>query len=66
MSKTKQIDEEFSDEEAASRRDEITKALIKMPPQPHAPKVKKHSKRELHGAAKAGHKPPNVTGKTKK
>jgi len=42
MRKPKHADEEYSDEEAARRRDEITKALIRMPPQPHSAKKAKY------------------------
>jgi hypothetical protein len=44
MRKSKQSSEEYSDEEAARRRDEITKALIKMPPKLHAPSKAKKRK----------------------
>ncbi|HLZ67480.1 MAG TPA: hypothetical protein VKQ29_14695 [Aliidongia sp.] len=37
---TKSTDEQYSDEEATRRRDEIIKRMINTPPKPHAPKSK--------------------------
>jgi hypothetical protein len=41
---------DFSDEEAARRRDELAKRILKMPPQPRKPSPSKAAKRK--GAAK--------------
>jgi hypothetical protein len=45
MKKRQKIEEDYDVEEAARRRDEITKALIKMPPKPHSKAKAKSSKR---------------------
>jgi hypothetical protein len=42
---TKQADEQYSDEEAARRRDELAKRILKMPPQPRKPHPSKAAKK---------------------
>jgi hypothetical protein len=48
VKKHQKIEEDYDAEEAARRRDEITKALIKMSPKPHTTAKAKRSKHASH------------------
>ena len=51
------LPDQFSDQEAARRRDEVVRRMLATPPQPHAVKARPSGQKESTGAGRKSRKP---------